>query len=672
MSGGSGVPTTFGFEMGEERGGVEVAHPVVGVRAPHPVKDVFMRLTRGPRRGRHAGIVACLALLLTCLTPGLALQPAQGADKVTFSVALTSDVDSLNPFVGVEANSYEMWALMYDYLVGYSMKDMSPQPALAEKWETSADGKTWTFHMRDDVTWSDGEKLTSADVAFTYNRVLGGGAEAQNWDSYLNNVEKVTAPDATTVVLSLKKPNAVLPLLPIPIVPEHIWKKLSSKQVANFGNAPKNGQPVVGSGPFRLVEGQTGGSTFRFEANKDYWGGAPHVDEVAFRVYKADDPAVQALIKGEVDFVEDIRPLQVRALQGKEGIHAQNGLSPYFDEIAFNVGAVDTKTGKPMGDGNPALKDVKFRQALSWAVDTERIVKSSFQGVGEPGTTIVPTAYENYHWEPPADEAYGFDLDKANQLLDEAGYKKGADGKRTMPDGKPLEPLRLFARSDSQASISTMDFFKEWLADLGVDAKVTALNSNKITEVVLDGDYDAFEWGWYVEPDPDSILADFTCGQLGGLNDSWYCDKGYDALYDQQNSETDDAKRTELVKQMQQQIYRDAPYIVTSYSKVGEAFRSDRFACFQPQPDPGGVLLVQYGARNYTLLRPAKDAGDCDGVKSAVGASKTVSESGTSDDGGGEHGADRGGWRDRAAGRRWRGVLPAPTRDCRRAGVTLA
>ena len=419
-----------------------------------------------------------------------------------------------------------MWALMYDYLVGYSMKDMSPAPALAKTWDTSDDGLTWTFHMRDDVKWSDGQDLTSADVKFTYDRVLDGGVEATNWDSYLNNVDKVSTPDATTVVLSLKKPNATLPLLPIPIVPEHIWKNISSKAMKSYGNGATPDKPVVGSGPFRLVEGPTGGSTYRFEKNPDYCGGTPHVDEVVFRVFKADDPAVQALIKGEVDFVEDIRPLQIRALQGKEGITAQNGTSPYFDEIAFNTGARDPETEKPLGDGNPALQDVKFRQALAWAVDTNAIVKTAFQGVGEPGSTIVTPPYK-YHWQPPADEAFKFDLDKANQLLDEAGYKKGADGKRTMPDDKPIGTLRLLARSSSQASVNTLDFFKEWLGELGIDAKVRAMDSNTLTNTILDGEYDAFEWGWYVEPDPDSILADFTCGQRGGNNDSWYCDKGY-------------------------------------------------------------------------------------------------------------------------------------------------
>jgi peptide/nickel transport system substrate-binding protein len=570
-------------------------------------------------------VLSLVALALPASQPAAA---AAGGRKVTFTVALTNDVDSFNPFLGIEAESYEMWALTYDYMIHYSMKDMSPQPGLATSWDTSPDGRTWTFHIRSGVKWSDGKPFTAADIAYTYNRILDGGPEAATWSSYLTSVTSVTAPDARTVVLRLKKPNAVLPLLPIPIIPAHIWRNVSEKQVKSYAAEPKPGQPVVGEGPFRLVEGTAGGSTYRFEANKHYWGGAPHIDEVVFRVFKSNDPAVQALVKGEVDFVEDITPLQVRALRGRPGITAINGDSPGFDEIAFNTGAVDTKTGKPIGDGNPALKDPRFRRALGYALDRDLIIKKAYQGAGKPGTTIIPPAYSTYHWEPPKAEAFRFDLKKAGALLDAAGYKKGADGKRTMPDGSPLQPLRLYARSEDKKSVDTLDFFKEWLGDLGIPSKVSAYESNKLTNIILDGDFDVFQWGWYVEPDPDSMLSYMTCGQRGGWSDSWYCNPRYDALYRAQNAEMDDAARARDVKKMQQILYQDAPYLVTAYNTIGEAVRSDRFACLEPQPDPGGIWLFQYGAHNYLNVRPASQAGNCDGVTTALRPTAASSDAG--------------------------------------------
>lgn len=546
--------------------------------------------------------------------------PATASDEeqVTFTVALMNEVDSFNPFLGYEAPSFEMWAMMYDFLVGYEMEDMSPAPALAESWETSDDGLTWTFTMREGVTWSDGEPLTAEDVAHTYNRIIDGGPEANLWGSYLTSVTTATAQDDTTLVLELERPNAALPLLPIPILPEHVWGDVAQSDVRTYRNEPTDG-PVVGSGAFRLVEGTAGGSTYILEANPDYWGGAPHVDRVAFRVFKSEDPAVQALVKGEVDFVHDISPLQVEALQGREGIHAQNGVSPYFEEIAFNAGAVDPETGETLGDGNPALEDPEFRRALGYTLDIDRLVETAYQGAAVPGDTFIPSAYGSFRWEPEPDEAYTFDLDRAGELLDEAGYELGSDGLRTNPDGSPIGTLRLFARPEDQSSVTIMEFFSEWLGEVGIESEVSVVESNRLTNVILDGEFDAFHWGWYVEPDPDAILDVFTCDQRGGASDSWYCNEEYDDLYAAQNAEVDDAARIEMIKQMQEIIYRDAPYLVTAYTADGQAVRTDRFACFQPQPDPDGVLLMQYGARNYTLLRPADEAGDCDGVASAIG-----------------------------------------------------
>ena len=602
------------------------------------------RVGHRPHRTRLLRVTAALAMLGATLLPGaLTTAPAGAAadDPVTFVVALTNEVDSFNPFLGIEAESYEMWALTYDYLIGYSMKDMSPEPALATKWDTSDDGLTWTFTVREGVKWSDGQPLTAADVAYTFNRVLDGGPEASTWGSYLVGVESVEAPDDTTVVLTLKKPNAVLPLLPIPIVPEHIWKDVSEKEIKSYGNEPTDSQPVVGSGPFRLVEGTAGGSTYRFEANPDYWNGAPHVDQVVYRVYKSEDPAVQALIKGEVDFVEGISALQVQSLEGKEGITAHNGDSPGFDEIAFNTGSVDVDTGEPIGDPNPAVMDPKFRFALNFAVDREQLVRTVYQGGGKTGTTIIPPAYPGYQLQLD-DDAFAFDLDKAAELLDEAGYTVGADGKRTLPNGGPIGTLRLAARSDSPTSLDVMQYFQEWLADLHIDAKVETYESSKLTDVILEGDFDTFEWGWYVEPDPDSILSYLTCGQRGNWSDSWYCNQEYDDLYQQQHVEMDDQARAEIVKHMQEILYRDAPYLVTAYSSIGEAFRSDRFACFQPQPDPGGIWLIQYGAQNYLNLRPAADAGDCDGLEDAVGVATGSGGSGGSSGGGSDDGLSTG------------------------------
>lgn len=580
-----------------------------------------------------------LGLLLATLLPGLAAgadSPAAGKSKVVFKVAMLGEgVDSLNPFLGFQSPSYEMWGLTYDYLVGYSMKDMTPQPDLATKWTTSPNGLTWTFTVRSGVKFSDGVPLTAKDVAFTYNRVLAkGSVEGTNWLSYLQGVKSVTAPNDTTVVMKLKKPVATLPLLPIPIVPEHIWKSVSESQMKSYAAAPSGGKPVVGEGPFRLVSGSADGSTFKFEANPDYWAGAPHVDEVIFQFYKNDDAAIQAVLKGEADFVEGITPLEVKSLQGKPGITAHNGNSPGFDEIAFNTGSTSDSQGtKKIGNPNPAVLDPKFRHALGYALNLPQLIHKVYQDAGQPGTTIVPPTYAKWHWEPPADQKMTFDLTKAGQLLDAAGYKLNSSGQRTEKDGTTPISLRLAARSDSPTSLNTMDYFQHWLGDVGIKSQVSTYSSSQLTNVIYKGDFDAFQWGWYVEPDPDSMLSYMTCAQRQHSSDSFYCNPAYDKLYNEQHVSTDPTQRVQDVMKMQQILYRDSPYLVTAYSSTSEAVRSDKFACFVPQPNPGGVWLEQYGIYNYLHIKPAADAGNCDSATaggSLTGAVKATSGSGGS------------------------------------------
>ena len=267
-------------------------------------------------------------------------------------------------------------------------------------------------------------------------------------------------------MLNLKEPNAVLPLLPIPIVPEHVWSDVSEDEVRSYRQRAHR-RASRSSGPARsgCVEGTAGGSTYRFEANPDYWKGAPHIDEVVFRVYKTEDPAIQALIKGEVDFVEEINALQVESLQGREGITAHNGDSPGFDEIAFNTGSIDLETGEPIGDPNPAVLDPAFRWALNFAIDREQIIQTAYQGARQPGATIIPPAYTDYQLGAAGRRTRRLRPRKAGQLLDEAGYTMGADGKRTLPNGDPIGTLRLLPAPTPARRSTSWSFFSEWLAD---------------------------------------------------------------------------------------------------------------------------------------------------------------------------------------------------------------
>ena len=155
--------------------------------------------------------------------------------------------------------------------------------------------------------------------------------------------------------MQLKQPSATLPLLPIPIVPEHVWKNVSGSAVKTYTAAPSDGKPVVGEGPFRLVQGTANGDTFKFEVNPDYWAGRPALDEVIFQFYKNDDSAIQALLKGEVDFVENITARRGAASAGPGGCHRPQ-----------------RQLARLRGDRLQHRRDRTPRPASRWATGTRR------------------------------------------------------------------------------------------------------------------------------------------------------------------------------------------------------------------------------------------------------------------------------------------------------------
>ncbi len=566
-------------------------------------------------------LLAAAAVTLTAAAMSLVggTVPASGAsgDPTTFTVGIKQDIDSLNPFTGIVASAYEMYQMNYETLTDYGQKDFSAQPALAESWDTSEDGLTWTYHLRPGLKWSDGQPLTSADVVYTFNRVINGKYEQTNYGNYVAAITSVKATDDTTVVFTVKKPTPVMLHLYVYILPEHLWKDIDQKEVRKFANEP-GPDGVVGSGPYIVTEHQKG-QFLRFKANPNYYGGKPKVDEVVFRVFQNDDSLAQALKRGEIDFADDLGANVFKSLEGVDGVTTRDAAYSGFNEIAFNTGAA-LDDGTPIGDGHPALKDPKLRVALSYAVDKAALAERVYGGHATPGDSFIPSLYKNMHYDPGA-SAYTFDPQKAEQLLDEAGYTKGSDGIRTMPNGGRKLSFRLYGRSNSPESQQTVQFVAGWFRDVGIEVKPKIVSEDSLTEIIGQGNFDLFEWGWVVEPDPNYQASTFTCanrsykdgGQVyANLSDSFYCSPEYDRLNDVQAAQIDPAERAATVKQMQKLVYDSAAYIITVYYNDPQAYRSDRFTGLLPQPDPDGSLLFQYGTYSYKNMRPvtAKDTQD--------------------------------------------------------------
>lgn len=185
-----------------------------------------------------------------------------------------------------------------------------------------------------------------------------------------------------------------------------------------------------------------------------------------------------------------------------------------------------------------------------------------------------------------------------------------------------MRPLRLIGRSTEQTSLGTVQLVREWFENLGIPTKVTAMEENRLQDVISTGNYDLFEWGWNYDEDPDSILMYFACDQRGLFSDSWYCSDKYDALYTSQKRRIDPADRIADIRKMQELLYRDTPYIITVSEKGAEAYRSDRFHGLPAGKDPE----LQYDVDSIFKVQPgpAQASDGAGGTSAAAGDPKLI------------------------------------------------
>ena len=556
-------------------------------------------------------------------------------DKVVFTWGGTLEPSSINPMVGYLGLDYTFWALAYDIPINFAIKDFSPDydHSIVTSVDASADGMTFTYHFRSGVEWSDGEPFTANDAAWTLNYYKDNNSS--NYVADLQIMESATATDDTTMVLTSKSPTSLYSgetvFLYDYLLPEHIWSKFQDDYK---GAKQEPGFPSIGTGPF-IITDYVKNQFVQLDRNPNYWGNdygmRPHIDQIIYRIYGNQDAEAAALQAGELDYGDFTSGNIVNTLKSR-GLETRGAVTPSFGEIGINTGSAyqtDTTGGfKPHGDGHPALQDVVLRQAMRRAIDSQSLVDKVLLGYGTPGVSPVQHDATTGDWAPgPDDPDLSFNIAAANQLLDDAGYTMGPDGVRIDPkSGRPLE-FRFYSRSTDQPSIDIVPYVSGWLEQIGIKLDAQTITSAKLGNVILAGDYDLFEWGWYPNPDPNAILNIFTCAQRPPdantyrNSDSYYCNPQYDELYHQQAS-VDATERIDVVHEMQSTLYRDQPYIVLWNDFSLQAYNSN-WTGFKPQPDPDGDVIAAYGPLSFISIRPvegttAGEGGSSGGIPAGV------------------------------------------------------
>lgn len=485
--------------------------------------------------------------------------------------------DTLNPPMAFLTDSYTIFNLVYDTMYELAL-DNSYTPSLAEKVTTAADGKVWTYTIRSGVRWHDGEPLTAHDIAFTYN-FYHDHPDFPYLPIYTEHFASVTAPDDATLVITLDTPlpNLDSQLLFMYVLPAHIWGKYAADNSA----ADYDNRELVGSGPFKLVDYEPN-QYVHLAANPDYFGEKAKVDEIVFQTFANADALVQALQTGQVDLITEIPKTALATLRNAPNIKLATGsaLSTEISDIFMNQmdpAQCPTADGGKC-TGHPALRDRTVRQALAHATDKQQIIDVLLLGLGKPGLTLLPNTLRPWYNDSLTD--YAFDLDKANQLLDEAGYQDSdGDGIREMPDGTTPLRFRLLWADDTPDAPRMAELISQSWRQIGVAVEPQTFSADALLALCCPAyDYDIIIWGWTTDPDPNILLKVMTSEAIpNGSNESGYTNPAYDALYQEQATTMDPERRKTLVWQMQQMVFDDVVYIVPYYAEAAQAYRTDRF-----------------------------------------------------------------------------------------------
>ena len=553
----------------------------------------------------RGGVLRCVlaVLLAAALLPSCRRSPAPGG---RFVYSIQAEPTTLNFVAGSDQHSVFVERLVSDFLVDHDAS-LAVVPRLAESWTWSADGRTLTFRMRPNVRFHDGVPLTSADVLFTYERLIDPKSKAiGRLDGFLP-VERVTAPDPATVVVTYREPYApALRAWEVPILPAHRYRG------ADFETAPENRAPI-GAGPFRFVAWESG-RRIVLRANDDYWGGRPALDEFVFQFQPSLDTALMALLSGEVDYAK-LTPAASRARRGDAAFAARHRLFDYTPLFFYYIAW--------RGDGsNPFFTDPDVRRALGLALDREGYIRSVLHGLGDPIPSpfaqVLPAATPGAAEESPGPgtSAGGsptagarFDPAEAARLLDTAGWRIDRRGLRSR-DGRPFR-FTLAVFSGSEDHVQFAQVAQDTLSRLGIEMRVERLDWPALYARLKGGAFEAALSGFSPAPDPDSLYGLLHSSQIdGGQNYAAYRDPEVDRLMEEGRRTPDSPERAAIYRRVDERLARTQPYACLFAPRVVGAINT-RFE--GEQPSPLGIIGYVPGALAIRLAggeseRPAAGA----------------------------------------------------------------
>ena len=502
----------------------------------------------------------CLLMAGACCTGVLAACGSSSSSTASSSAASASaaasgevrdelifvnyrDIRDLNPHL----YAGEMYAqsILYDTLVSITADGY--EGCLAESWDISEDGRTYTFHIRPNVLFSDGEKCDANAILANFNAILEN-RERHTWLEMMNLLVGVSAPDENTFVIEMSEPY-------YPMLTElgciRPFAMISPSCMIN-GSTKDGVNGHIGTGPYVLTDFVTDEYAV-FERNENYWGKAPAIRKITVKVIPDNQTRIMALESGEIDLIF-----------GKNMIDA-DAISQYLDSDRFTVGLSDPTSTRHivMNTTREILGDPAVRKALQHATDRQTISDGIFYGLEQPADTLYATTvpYCNVGLMP-----YEYSTETAAQILDEAGWVLGGDKMRAK-NGRQLA-LDLLYNSDSVTEKTIAEYLQSEYLKLGISMTIHGEEEQSYRDNMKAGNFDmVFNICWGMPYDPQSSLAAMRAPVYGdyaaqqGLEDKAEIDEAITRIL----TSTDEAERQELYKSVLTNLHEDAMYLPLTY-----------------------------------------------------------------------------------------------------------
>lgn len=501
------------------------------------------------RKGFKVLLCCVLSMVMVTSVVGCGKSAKQSATaKDTLVFAQGADPRGLDPAMVDDGESAKPMANIYETLVKYNENSTAVEPGLATDWQMAPDGLSWTFHLRKGVKFQDGTDFNADAVKFTVDRQLPPQVTADMpYASFtFGPVKEVQVIDPYTVKFVLNAPYApflanLAMALAAPIVSPTAVKKYGS----DFNNHP------VGTGPYKFVKWDKGQQVV-LAANTSYWGPQPKIKNVIFKIVPENSVRTSELLTGEADIIDGVDPNDVAKLES-------NGM-----KVAKDAGMNINYMGF-MCDVAP-FDNPKVRQAISYAINTNDLIKYLYKGLAKPAPSMLPDFIPGYD---PTLTGYKYDPEKAKSLLKEAGFANGLSVKMiTYSNPRPYNPVggeKLAAAIQAQ------------LSKVGVTATIQSYPWKEYKDALFKADKNGFQmffYGWTGDNgDPDNFLNLLGSSQIEqSLNSAKFSNPTVDKMIADGATSMDKTKRVQIYKDLQKVVQDQAPWVFISHGDTLSAY----------------------------------------------------------------------------------------------------